>query len=53
MKTVEFHDIHRAYQRGQDVLRGVSFDVERGQAKRLRSWEQMHADAVDYKSAER
>ena len=31
MKTVEFRDIHRAYQRGHDVLQGVSFDVERGQ----------------------
>ncbi len=31
MMIAEFHDIHRAYQRGVDVLRGVTFSVESGE----------------------
>ncbi len=31
MKILEFHGIHRAYERGEDVLDGVSFTVEAGE----------------------
>lgn len=31
MNVVEFHNIHRSYQRGDDVLNGVTFDLEAGQ----------------------
>lgn len=31
MSILEFHNIHRAYQKGVDVLRGISFAVEPGQ----------------------
>jgi len=31
MSIVEFNDVHRAYEKGIDVLRGVSFAVEPGQ----------------------
>jgi ABC-2 type transport system ATP-binding protein len=31
MKVVEFNDIHRAYQRGHDVLKGVRFSIEKGE----------------------
>jgi ABC-2 type transport system ATP-binding protein len=31
MNAIEFHDIHRAYTRGNDVLDGISFSVERGE----------------------
>ena len=31
MKVLEFHDIHRSYRRGEEVLAGVDFDVEPGQ----------------------
>jgi ABC-2 type transport system ATP-binding protein len=31
MSVVEFQDIHRAYQRGTDVLDGVSFAIEQGE----------------------
>lgn len=30
-KIAEFNDLYRAYHRGEDVLRGVSFDIEPGQ----------------------
>ena len=31
MNIVEFHDVHRAYTRGVDILRGLSLEVEKGQ----------------------
>ncbi|MHC5212395.1 MAG: ABC transporter ATP-binding protein [Planctomycetota bacterium] len=31
MKIVEFHDIHRSYRPGKDVLSGVDFSIEEGQ----------------------
>jgi ABC-2 type transport system ATP-binding protein len=31
MKTLAFTDVHRAYQRGLDVLRGVNCELERGE----------------------
>lgn len=31
MSVVDFHDIHRAYTQGSDVLAGVSFTIESGQ----------------------
>jgi ABC-2 type transport system ATP-binding protein len=31
MKIVEFHDVHRAYEKDRDVLDGVSFSVEPGE----------------------
>jgi len=31
MKIVEFNNIHRAYQRGQEVLQGLSFAIESGE----------------------
>jgi ABC-2 type transport system ATP-binding protein len=31
MKPLEFNDIHRAYRRGVDVLKGVTFSVGRGE----------------------
>jgi ABC-2 type transport system ATP-binding protein len=31
MKALEFSNIHRAYQRGIDVLKGLTFEVERGE----------------------
>ena len=30
MNVVDFENIHRAYQRGSDVLNGVTFDIEPG-----------------------
>ena len=31
MRVVEFNDIHRAYRRDAEVLRGVSFSLEAGE----------------------
>jgi ABC-2 type transport system ATP-binding protein len=30
MRVLEFNDVHRAYQRGSEVLRGISFSLEAG-----------------------
>ncbi len=30
MKVLEFHDVHRAYSKGVDVLRGITFEVAGG-----------------------
>ena len=31
MNVVEFENIHRSYQKGDDVLNGVTFDLAAGQ----------------------
>jgi len=31
MKVLEFNNIHRAYQRGREVLQGISFSIETGE----------------------
>ncbi len=31
MRVLEFHDVHRAYSKGVDVLRGITFDVASGE----------------------
>jgi ABC-2 type transport system ATP-binding protein len=31
MKVLEFNDVYRAYRRGSDVLRGISFSLEEGE----------------------
>jgi ABC-2 type transport system ATP-binding protein len=31
MRVLEFNDVHRSYQRGSDVLRGISFSLEAGE----------------------